>query len=558
MKIIIRIIIALLLIVIVAVIALYLLLNTHWGTKQISDYLNKDSKIQLSFSDIDYRWSSWDVVRLNHLKIKERNAAPWLTAQTAEVTLSIRQLFEPDYSRSITLRDGSLNFSTISDVPNIRADTLNLFNMQILDNAGEIAAKGVTATVTPWMPLAGKLPGSRASFQARAIELNLNGIAAQNVLTEGNWSEEGLNLTSVNAQVAGGSMSGSLQRTADGQWHINDVDLTAPRMQTEKSLSEWLNPLMKNNQSIIINSLNVDNARLEGKEWAVTDLDFTLSNLTLGRGGWQSENGSLAARASEAIIGSIHLQQPELAATFSPDGITFSKIVSGWEKGTVSANGQWIRRTQRLNISRLALDNLEYTLPDNWKTYFTRPLPNWLAQMTVEQLTASRNLLIDIDSLFPWQITALNGNARGLQLIQERRLGVWSGQGEFKASAATFNRTDIASPSIAFSADNKAIMVNKFVGIVDKGQLEATASIAQDSKRQTQIRLQGNGIDANALNNWGWPKVDLTGAVNLTLQAEASLTANQALRQSVNATLEANGNNGQAIHQIMRHGELAH
>lgn len=65
-----------------------------------------------------------------------------------------------------------------------------------------------------------------------------------------------------------------------------------------------------------------------------------------------------------------------------------------------------------------AFAGLEYTLPDNWKQLWMAPLPDWLQSLTLRKFSASRNLIIDIEPAFPWQITALDGYGGELQLVK--------------------------------------------------------------------------------------------------------------------------------------------
>ena len=90
-----------------------------------------------------------------------------------------------------------------------------------------------------------------------------------------------------------------------------------------------------------------------------------------------------------------------------------------------------------------AFAGLEYTLPANWKQLWMTPLPA-AAKPDAEKFSASRNLIIDVDPAFPWQITALDGYGGELQLVKNGSWGVWNGSATLNAAAATFNR--IAPP----------------------------------------------------------------------------------------------------------------
>ncbi|MFH3639787.1 hypothetical protein WAH83_23430, partial [Acinetobacter baumannii] len=75
-------------------------------------------------------------------------------------------------------------------------------------------------------------------------------------------------------------------------------------------------------------------------------------------------------------------------------------------------------------------------------------MPAWLQSLTLKKFSASRNLIIDVDPAFPWQITALDGYGGELQLVKNGNWGVWNGSATLNAAAATFNRIDVRRPSL--------------------------------------------------------------------------------------------------------------
>ncbi|MDR8295599.1 AsmA family protein, partial [Acinetobacter baumannii] len=87
---------------------------------------------------------------------------------------------------------------------------------------------------------------------------------------------------------------------------VDNLQLNEIRLQSPASLTEFFAPLTTV-PSLQIGRLDITDARLQGPDWAVTDLDLSLRNLTLSHGGWQSEDGTLSMNASEFIYGSLHL-----------------------------------------------------------------------------------------------------------------------------------------------------------------------------------------------------------------------------------------------------------
>ena len=78
------------------------------------------------------------------------------------------------------------------------------------------------------------------------------------------------------------------------------------RLQSEKSLTDFFAPL-RSVPSLQIGRLEVIDARLQGPDWAVADLDLSLRNMTFSKDDWQTQEGKLSMNASEFIYGSLHL-----------------------------------------------------------------------------------------------------------------------------------------------------------------------------------------------------------------------------------------------------------
>src|SRR5690606_10776782 len=113
---------------------------------------------------------------------------------------------------------------------------------------------------------------------------------------------------------------------------INTLRLNEIRLQSDKSLLDFFAPL-STLPSLQIGRLEVTDARLQGPDWAVTDLDLSLRNLTLSKGDWQSQEGRLSMNASELIHASWNLFKSFLSAEFSPEDIALGQQSTRREGG---------------------------------------------------------------------------------------------------------------------------------------------------------------------------------------------------------------------------------
>ncbi|OAT28386.1 putative exported protein [Buttiauxella brennerae ATCC 51605] len=552
-----KLIIALLVVILVVLIAAYFLLQTRWGAAQISSWVNEKSDYSFSFEEMDHRWASPTHLTLTNVTFGRKGQPATLVAKNIDIGLSSRQFSQPMHVDKILLQDGTLNISPDAAPLPFQADMLQLSDMAINSpNTGwELHAQRVNGGVMPWQPKQGKVLGSTADIQFSAGSMTLNGVPATNVLLQGAINNEQVTLATIGADMARGSLTGNANRLADGSWQIGSLRLNDIRLQTDKSITDFLAPLATV-PSVKIDNLEVTDARLEGKNWAVTDLDLSLRNLTLANGGWQSDDGRLSMNASDFIIGALQLNDPIVNIDFDPQTAVLRQFTSRWERGMVRASGQWQRNEKKLALDELVFAGLEYTLPADWKTLWLEPLPAWLNTVTIKKLSANRNLIIDIDPTFPFQLTALDGTANNLELVRNSQWGIWSGDATLNASAATFNRVDVRRPSISLNATDNQISITELSAFSGEGMLEATGAISQAQQRNAAINLRGRAVPVNLLQQWGWPALPLQGNGNLQLSVTGSLAAQTPLKPTVSGTLQATSSDGKQVQQTMQNGEI--
>lgn len=558
MKFIGKLLVYLLVAMLIVVLAFYFLLQTRWGASQASSWVTENTAYELNFDQMDHRFSSPSHIVLKNVTFGRDGKPATLVAKTVDIGLSSRQITDPLHMDTITLFDGTLNLSPQTAPLPFQADRLQLNNMAFNspNTEWDLSAQKVTGGVSPWQPEAGNVLGKNAQIQMSAGSLTLNGVPATNVLIEGKLNGKEVVLNTIGADMARGSLTGSAQRNADGGWVIDTLRLNDIRLQSETTLADFFAPLTTV-PSLQIGRLEVTDARLQGPDWAVTDLDLSLHNLTLAKGDWQSQDGRLSMNASEFIYGSLHLFDPILNTEFSPQGIALRQFTSRWEGGMVRTSGNWLRDGKALVLDDAAIAGLEYTLPENWKTLWMEPLPEWLNSVTLKKFGLSRNLVIDIDPAFPWQITSLDGYGANLQLAKDRQWGVWGGSATLNGAAATFNRVDVRRPSLALNANAATVNITELSAFTEKGILEATATVSQLAQRQTTVSLNGRGVPLNIINQWGWPALPIAGDGNMQLTASGSIQAHAPLKPTVNGKLSAVNMDKQQVQQTMTGGVVS-
>jgi len=473
-----------------------------------------------------------------------------LVAKRVDLGLSLRQITEPRYFHSVTLRDGTLTVQPQAATLPVQADVLQLSNMalQSSDETWQLNAQQVNAGITPWQPKAGHPLGENNQFQFSAGSMTLNGIPASQVLVQGELKQNQLKLNNFGADLAQGDLTGVASRAADGSWQVERLRLSGVRMQTPLTLAEFWQRFTAL-PPVTLKRFDLIDARLEGKEWAFNDLDLSLQNITFQQGDWRSEDGSLNFNASDLINGGFHLIDPIMNMRLSPAGIAIQQFTSRWEGGLLRTSGNWLRANNRLQLDEVAVAALEYTLPSDWRALWLKPLPHWLAEVYVNKLTTNRNLIIDINPDFPFQITALDGYGGNLLLARDHQWGIWSGTLNLNGSEATFNKIDVRRPSLALNANDGQINVTDLSAFMPKGLLEAKATVEQLPGKPFTLSLNGRSVPVNTLQQWGWQSVPLEGDGNLQLQLKGLLNSDGPFKSSLKGELQATAGDGRTVDQ---------
>ncbi|AGP46632.1 AsmA family protein [Serratia plymuthica] len=550
MKFIGKLLLTLLLLVVLAIVLLYVVGQTGWAAGWLSRWISDNSEYRLSVAKISHSWNQPGQISLEDVQLAKNNQPQALVAKRVDLGLSLRQITEPRYFHSVTLRDGTLTVQPQAAILPVQADVLQLSNMalQSSDETWQLNAQQVNAGITPWQPKAGHPLGENNQFQFSAGSMTLNGIPASQVLVQGELKQNQLKLNNFGADLAQGDLTGVASRAADGSWQVERLRLSGVRMQTPLTLAEFWQRFTAL-PPVTLKRFDLIDARLEGKEWAFNDLDLSLQNITFQQGDWRSEDGSLNFNASDLINGGFHLIDPIMNMRLSPAGIAIQQFTSRWEGGLLRTSGNWLRANNRLQLDEVAVAALEYTLPSDWRALWLKPLPHWLAEVYVNKLTTNRNLIIDINPDFPFQITALDGYGGNLLLARDHQWGIWSGTLNLNGSEATFNKIDVRRPSLALNANDGQINVTDLSAFMPKGLLEAKATVEQLPGKPFTLSLNGRSVPVNTLQQWGWQPVPLEGDGNLQLQLKGLLNSDGPFKSSLKGELQATAGDGRTVDQ---------
>lgn len=548
-------------------------LQTRWGAESISRWISDGSPYHFSTSKIEYKLATPLHLVLYDVKFSQDNQPITLMAEKIDVGFSLTQLANPYHFRSIELHKGQLDLEPVAEKENwsIQADRLQLNNMAIMQINKSITtvtkmtdAENVNGGITPWIPQPQNIVGENARFRMSAGSVSLGDIQASNVIVEGQTTPQKLIFNNIGGNLAQGSITANAERDIDGHWTFANLRLNDMRLQTDKSLRLFLRPLQELSISRLDN-VSMNGIHLQGTDWALVDFNLSLKKLTLENKNGLNIDGSVTMHANSLIFGQLKFDDPILTLKLSPEEIEIKQLSSRWANGLIRTTGHWTGQKGLLALDELAIAGLEYTLPEDWRNTFNQPLPHWLNTISVKKISGTRNLIIDVNPDYPFQMTALDISGQDLLLAHQRQWGLWSGNLLIGAAQATFNAVDLRYPSLTILANDKEIKLSKISAFTYEGILEGQATLDQTSEYPLSLILEGRSVPVTLFNRWGWPETPLLDEDNsdnkrqedgnLTLQLQGKLRSKNPFKATANGTLSINLDN-RKIEQKMLNGQI--
>ncbi|GAA0483741.1 AsmA family protein [Tatumella punctata] len=528
----------LLLILLLLVIAAWFALKSTWGAGTLSRWISDDTAYHLSIGRIRHSLSSPLVVTLDDFTFGNDGQPAMVVAGKVTLGLSLLQFSDPSHFDSLTLTDGEIDLANIrpgTAFP-LQANRLSLNNISIVqpDDTPGFQASQTSADITPWKPDPAHMLGSDYRFRAGIGRLTLGQQQLTAIDATGSVTPQQINLQTISGSAERGTFSGSMTRE-EGHWQIRQLSLENTRFQTQQTLPDFLAPLVQHN--IRPRQISVNHATIVGPDWAVTDFTLQLSNPAIPQNNLLTENGTLSLQANEFVWRDYALTRPQAELEATPQGLKINKFSTHWVNGTVTADGEWLKDTRQLALNNLSFNGLEYTLPQDWRQFWLSPLPEWLDSVMLHKLTIDNSLIIDINPAFPFQMTALHATGNQLLLARQHQWGIWSGDSEWQAAEATFNRRDLRAPWLKLHADGQKISVSDIKMLADKGPVIGNAEISQLPSRDFSLSLRGQAVPVSMFTDWGWPVTGEPGKGDITFNARGSLQADRPLRPSVSGSL---------------------
>lgn len=533
MKLLVKLLLSLVLLLLVLLSLGYAVLRSHWGIAAACRWISDATPYHLSIARLSHDWSHPLTFHIDQVTFGEDGQPALLIAGKLSLSLTARQLISPAHFAQITIEQGTLVLSNLTPEATlpISADRLELQAVKLLNPypTNCLSAKQLNGTLTPWTPSQQAVLGKRFTFNFSAEAVHVAHRQFDKLVAQGSKDFQQLTITALSGALERGTFEGKLSRSAEGQWQIPRLQLDNIRFQTDKGLADLFAPALL--PPVTIQDLTINHLSIVGPNWVINDVSANGQNLSNISG----LAGHLALNAESLMLGTEQWSQPHLRLTAAEGNLTLDQFDADWAKGTVSAKGQWLRKTGALQLDKLDFSNVRYTLPSDWRQFLQLPLPQAIQSITLNNLSVENGLFIDISPDFPFQMTAAHITGSQLQIAQQHQWGLWKGEAEYYAAAATFNRQDIRALWFNVSATPDELRVQEIKGLIQEGPMIGNLAISQSTTHPFTLSLQGERVPYEAFTHWFWPR-PLSGQGNFSVNLKGNLPSLTASPSSLQGT----------------------
>lgn len=548
----------LIILAIVLIIAAGILIQTSWGTRQLAGLISDNTRYKVSLSAIDHSLSSPSLLSLRDISINTVSGDMALDAANIELTLDWRSFTEPGWFSRIIIQKGEIEISTAADSRTLPVSAgllqLNQVNVRRTDGNQNITAEGVTGGITPWQPQDSAITGD-GKYQFSAKGLDYYGLPLKNVLTQGNISGTQFTFDNLTATLENGLITATGQRTAEGRWLLDNLLLNDIRWQTPLSLTQ-LTENSSHLPDIQIKNITATNIKLEGEQWAVNYLEGTLKNLAYTKGSWQTDNGLADFGIADLTFGGQHFSDILGTLEFTGDHIAVKRLSGRYDKSILRFTGDWNRTSRTLDISSGVVDNLLFSLPEQWFTLLQESAPQGIDTIRVQDLKVSNALLIDTRPAFPFQMTNVNSYIKTMQILKSGQWGLWNGELSASAGSATFARVELHRPYLTLTAGETGAETTQFSASAGDGLLKMQFQVTPSGTAPFTFNLQATSADSQILSQWGWASAPLNGNANYTLRLSGQLRTDD-VRNTLSGSLSGQDKQGNQINRAITQGQIS-
>ena len=403
--------------------------------------------------------------------------------------------------------------------PNLKLRQLAINNLDF--STADFNARGIDLQISDptWDDSNSLLPYGK--IQLSASQLYWQGEAFDNLLIDLDLKPSDSTLYGASFDWRGAKISGQAEQYKH-DWSLVNITIDGLRLnekQTQSLLSKkWDGAGIQINH---INSLDILRSDVEWKSGHLAGFDASLENVQLPFQLWQQQQATFSLQAEGVTIDDDLFVDPSIQLNLQPEQILIEDFYTQWRQGSIQMNGTVTPSS--VELAQLDVQGIKWiTESQDENLPATRLIP-WLTQLqqaSIHRLNIERSQLIQLAKKPYWQVSGLHVEGHQVQLLQDRKLGLWQGKLMASANDASYQNILSAQPVVEMNSEQGKWTLTRLFAPLKNGYIEANATLDFNQiSKPWSIDISADGLPISPILQQLELPLDATGYGEFELQA---------------------------------------
>jgi len=410
-------------------------------------------------------------------------------------------------------------FTQLFTQPNIKLHQLAINNLDF--STPDFNARGIDLQISEptWDDNNALLPYGK--IQLSATQLYWQGEAFDNLLFDLDLKPSDSTLYGASFDWRGAKISGQAEQYQQ-DWSLVNVTVDGLRLnqkQTQSLLSkEWDVAGIQINH---INSLDILRSDVEWQDGHLAAFDASLENIQLPFELWKQQKAIFSLQAEGVTIDDDIFIEPSIKLNLDPNQILIEDFYTQFLQGSIQLNGEVTPSS--IQLTQLDLQGIKWITESQDKVLPSARLLPWLTQLqqaSIDRLNIERSQLIQLANKPYWQVSGLHVEGHQVQLLQQRKLGLWQGKLMVSANDASYQNIVSVQPVVEMNSEQGKWTLTRLFMPLKHGYIEANATLDFNQiSKPWSLDISADGLPiAPMLQQLELP-LDATGYGEFELQA---------------------------------------
>ncbi|MEZ9424062.1 AsmA family protein [Vibrio lentus] len=410
-------------------------------------------------------------------------------------------------------------FTPLFTQPNIKLHQLAINNLDF--STADFNARGIDLQISDptWDDNNALLPYGK--IQLSATQLYWQGEAFDNLLFDLDLKSSDSTLYGASFDWRGAKISGQAEQYQQ-DWSLVNVTVDGLRLnqkQTQSLLSkEWDVAGIQVNH---INSLDILRSDVEWQDGHLAAFDASLENIQLPFELWKQQKAIFSLQAEGVTIDDDMFIEPSIKLNLDPNQILIEDFYTQFLQGSIQLNGEVTPSS--IQLAQLDLQGIKWITESQDKVLPSAHLLPWLTQLqqaSIDRLNIERSQLIQLANKPYWQVSGLHVEGHQVQLLQQRKLGLWQGKLMVSANDASYQNIVSVQPVVEMNSEQGKWTLTRLFAPLKNGYIEANATLDFNQiSKPWSIDISADGLPISPILQQLELPLDATGYGEFELQA---------------------------------------